>query len=188
MGPSGSGKSSLLYLLAGLKQPSKGAVYFRDRALNGITASESANMRRHEFGFVFQQPFLLNYLTARENVEVASTGNPKSARTSVDLLLAELGIEHLADRFPTHLSGGERQRLVVARALVNNPSVIFADEPTAALDSRNGHAVIEMLRSYSQKGLVIVVSHDASMLADVDELHRMEDGAIITESTLHAVS
>ncbi len=180
MGPSGSGKSSLLYLLSGLKLPSSGEVLYGDRRLSHLPEKERVRIRRKDFGFVFQQPFLLNYLTARENVLVAASTeeSASSARASVDALLKELGILHLAERYPAHLSGGERQRLVVARAMSNQPAIIFADEPTAALDHANGRAVIELLMRYRTRGAVIVVTHDPSMVAEADTIFQLRDGLL----------
>lgn len=178
MGPSGSGKSSLLYLLSGLKLPSSGAVVFGNVPLSSALEKERLRIRRQHFGFVFQQPFLLNYLTARENVLVAAAAHDTRAKESVDALLKELKIHHLADRFPAHLSGGERQRLVVARAMINQPTIIFADEPTAALDHANGRAVIELLMRYRSRGAVIVVTHDPTMVAEADCVYQLRDGLL----------
>ena len=186
MGPSGSGKSSLLYLLSGLKQPTSGDVFYGDRALSALSDIERVRTRREQFGFVFQQPFLLNYLTARENVLVAAATSDRSARAHVDSLLEELHIGHLADRYPAHLSGGERQRLVVARAMINRPAIIFADEPTAALDHANGRAVIELLMRYRTQGAVLIVTHDSTMVEQADSVYHLRDGLLdhIEERTL----
>jgi putative ABC transport system ATP-binding protein len=178
MGPSGSGKSSLLYLLSGLKQPTEGEVYYSGRSLSRLPEAERVRVRRERFGFVFQQPFLLNYLTARENVMVAAAEGDREVRRQVDALLGELHILHLADRYPPHLSGGERQRLVVARAMINRPDVIFADEPTAALDHANGRAVIELLMRYRDRGAVLVVTHDPSMVAQANSVYHLSDGQL----------
>jgi putative ABC transport system ATP-binding protein len=178
MGPSGSGKSSLLYLLSGLKLPTSGEVVYAGRALNRLSEAERVRLRRERLGFVFQQPFLLNYLTARENVLVAAPKGERNAGKQVDVLLEELGILPFADRFPAHLSGGEKQRLVVARAMINRPAVIFADEPTAALDHTNGRAVIEMMRRYREHGAVLVVTHDPTMVEDADRIYHLRDGSL----------
>ncbi len=178
MGPSGSGKSSLLYLLSGLKQPSEGEVIFRGRSLHSISESERTNLRRKRFGFVFQQPFLLNYLTARENVLLAARSDDPDREKHVDELLRELGISNLSARKPAHLSGGEKQRVVVARAMVNRPDIIFADEPTAALDHINGRVVVELLSRYRDRGTVIIVSHDPVMLTDSDQIFHLVDGSL----------
>ena len=178
MGPSGSGKSSLLYLLSGLKPPSDGAVFYGTQSVSGASEAVRVRLRRERFGFVFQQPFLLNHLTARENILVAALETDKDARRRVDSLLDELHILPLANRFPAHLSGGERQRVVVARAMINRPAVIFADEPTAALDHANGRAVIELLLRYREQGAVLVVTHDPAMLEGADRICYLRDGRL----------
>jgi len=176
MGPSGSGKSSLLYLLSGLKRPTSGEVEIEGRPLSRMDERSVTRLRRERFGFVFQSPFLLNYLTARENVLAAAP--PKDLRSAerADDLFDSLGIAGLADKFPHHLSGGERQRVCVARAMINDPDVIFADEPTASLDHANGHTVIDLLASYRDRGTVIVVTHDPEMVSGADHVFRMRDG------------
>ncbi len=178
MGPSGSGKSSLLYLLSGLKMPTAGEVLYEGRSLQRMSEAERVRLRREQFGFVFQQPFLLNYLTARENILVAARKDDRNALRHVNALLDELNILSLGDRYPAHLSGGERQRLVVARAMINRPAVIFADEPTAALDHANGRAVIELLRRYRDRGTVLVVTHDPTMVAEADSIYHLNDGSL----------
>ena len=178
MGPSGSGKSSLLYLLSGLKQPSAGDVLYEARALSSRSDAERTRLRRRRFGFVFQQPYLLNYLTARENVLAAALPDDQDSSRYVDSLLDSLNIAHLGKRFPAHLSGGERQRLIVARSMMNRPSIIFADEPTAALDHTNGRAVIDMLASYRERGAVIVVTHDPAILEAADRIYHLYDGLL----------
>lgn len=178
MGPSGSGKSSLLYLLSGLKRPTTGGIRFNGRPLETMPEWSRTRLRRDSFGFVFQQPFLLGYLTARENIAVGGRRSP-SLWTEVDGLLDQLHLLHLAHRRPAHLSGGERQRIAVARAMVSRPAVIFADEPTASLDHANGHIVMNLLGSYRSKGLVLVVTHDAAMVEGADEVFHLEDGMLI---------
>lgn len=178
IGPSGSGKSSLLYLLSGLKRPTSGEVQCGDSLYSRMDERALTQLRRERFGFVFQQPFLLNYLTARENVLAAALKGDKYAPIRAEELFHRLGIAPLAGRFPYHLSGGERQRVCVARAMMNDPQVIFADEPTAALDHKNGHAVIDLLSAYRDRGLVIVVTHDPEMLAEADQVFTMRDGEL----------
>ncbi|HZT41844.1 MAG TPA: ATP-binding cassette domain-containing protein [Chthonomonadaceae bacterium] len=178
MGPSGSGKSSLLYLLSGLKQPTAGDVIYDGRSLSRMREAERVRLRRERFGFVFQQPFLLNYLTARENILLAAPRGDQNASRHVDALLDELNILPLRDRYPPHLSGGERQRLIVARAMINRPDVIFADEPTASLDHANGWAVIDLLQRYRDRGAVLVVTHDPTMVASADRIFHLTDGRL----------
>ncbi|RYG48815.1 ABC transporter ATP-binding protein [bacterium] len=173
LGPSGSGKSSLLYMLSGLKVPTGGAVEFMDRPLSALNDDRRSLVRRQEFGFVFQQPFLLGYLSAIENVLVAG-GTEAEAST----LLASLGLLDKAHRQPHELSGGERQRVCVARALANQPKVVFADEPTAALDHANGVNVVTLLNRLRGDGSLVMVTHDETMLAEADRIVRIVDGRV----------
>lgn len=173
LGPSGSGKSSLLYLLSGLKVPSRGRVTVDGRDLASLGDEARARLRLSQFGFVFQQPYLLGYLTALENVLV-TLGSPADAEE----LLERLGIAPKAHRYPHELSGGERQRVCVARALLARPQVIFADEPTAALDHTNGAAVVSLLNRHRGEGSLVMVTHDPSMLDEADRIVRIVDGGI----------
>lgn len=177
LGPSGSGKSSLLYLLSGLKNPTKGSVCLEGTPYVSLSDTERSKLRLRQFGFVFQQPFLLGYLTALENVLLVDP-NKGSARKRAFDLLAEVGLEQKAHRMPAELSGGEKQRVCVARALFAGPKVVFADEPTASLDHTAGEAVIRLLADRRDAAL-IVVTHDPSMLADADRVLHMEDGALV---------
>lgn len=176
LGPSGSGKSSLLYLMSGLKTPSSGQITFDGEPLSGMDDASRANLRLKEFGFVFQQPYLLGYLSAIENVLVAqpSGGTIESATD----LLTNLGLANKLHRLPHELSGGERQRVCVARALMGNPRIIFADEPTASLDHKNGVAVVNLLNDLRGKGALVMVTHDPTMLERADRIVRLVDGHI----------
>jgi putative ABC transport system ATP-binding protein len=175
LGPSGSGKSSLLYLLSGLKNPSTGTVKFDGLSIGSQSDSERAKMRLQSFGFVFQQPYLLGYLTALENVLTVSASLDRARE-----LLCELGLEGKFERLPHELSGGERQRVCVARALVNQPRVIFADEPTAALDHKNGINVVELLNRHRGAGALVMVTHDPTMLAEASRIIRIQEGTIVS--------
>lgn len=178
MGPSGSGKSSLLYILAGLKQPTEGTARFGGFIYREHSAAEMTDLRRRRFGFVFQQPFLLPYLTAVENVLTAAPKADRAARDKARALLTDLGIGDMGHKLPSQLSGGEKQRVSVARAMINDPDVIFADEPTAALDHGNGHRVIDAIARWREKGTVVVVTHDPEMIADADEALYLRDGLL----------
>src|SRR5512136_1101407 len=178
LGPSGSGKSSLLYLLSGLRQASSGEIYLDDRAYGKMPANERVALRRTEFGFVFQQHFLINYLTALENVMVASPMQDKAYADQARALLADLGVGDKLHRFPYELSGGERQRVAIARAMIHRPRVIFADEPTGLLDRRTGLQVMALLRGYREQGSLIAVTHNPEILGEADLVLTIRDGQI----------
>ena len=176
LGPSGSGKSSLLYLLSGLKIPTGGEILYNGVNLSSLSDDERSHLRIQQFGFVFQQPYLLGYLTALENVLVA---RPKESRLDEAIdLLTRLGLDHKTHRHPHELSGGERQRVCVARALLGSPKVIFADEPTAALDHTNGIGVVRLLNALRGSGSLVMVTHDPTMLAEADRIVKLSDGRI----------
>jgi putative ABC transport system ATP-binding protein len=177
IGPSGSGKSSLLYLMSGLRLPTRGSVRFRGQPLEALSDEARAALRRRHFGFVFQQSFLIHYLTVLENVLVGGDGGRESVPRALELLAA-VGLEGAAHRLPHQLSGGERQRAAVARALVAGPDVVFADEPTAALDRATGHQVIEQLAAHRRHGALVVVTHDPEMLAAADTVWTLRDGRL----------
>ena len=176
LGPSGSGKSSLLYLLSGLKMPTSGSVLFEGRDLAKMGDEERSSVRLKQFGFVFQQPYLLGYLSAIENVLLSLPGSTdaEAARQLLDVL----GIGSKAHRLPHELSGGEKQRVCVARALFGSPKVVFADEPTAALDHKNGVSVVELLNQHRGTGSLVMVTHDETMLGDTDRIVRLVDGQV----------
>jgi putative ABC transport system ATP-binding protein len=176
MGPSGSGKSSLLYLLSGLKRASSGDVVHNGKAYSGLKPRDLIDLRRRRFGFVFQQPYLLVWQTAMENVLMGAPELDKAAYRRAEVYFEQLGIADLRDKLPSQLSGGEKQRVCVARAMMNEPEVIFADEPTASLDHTNGRLVIDLLSAYRDRGTVIVVTHDPEMLSGADSILMMRDG------------
>ena len=178
LGPSGSGKSSLLYLLSGLKNPTSGVISHQGTDLQSLSDQARAQLRLKRFGFVFQQPFLLGYLTALENILAISP----TSRDRAEDLLAELGLKDKLHRLPHELSGGERQRVCVARALINQPEVIFADEPTAALDHTNGEQVVELLNQYRGAGSLVMVTHDPTMLNSANRIIGMNSGQTAEQS------
>ncbi len=181
LGPSGSGKSSLLYLLSGLKNPSSGQVFFEDVEISKLTEKEQCKFRICNFGFVFQQPYLIGYLSALENVMIAST-NPVISREYASHLLEQVGLSDKMNKLPSELSGGEKQRVCVSRALVNDPKVLFADEPTASLDHKGGESIVALMLS-QVKGTIIMVTHDPSMLTNANKIIRIQDGRILDEQT-----
>jgi putative ABC transport system ATP-binding protein len=180
-GPSGCGKSTLLGLLAALDVPTSGTIRIGTYALERLT--DANKFRRQEVGLVFQFHNLLPRLSALHNVEIAMLGStrPHAERTGFALgLLDDVGLAHLADRRPPQLSGGERQRVAVARALANEPSVVFADEPTGSLDSRSTEVVLELFHNLrTERGVTIVmVTHDEAVAAIADRTIHMLDGKI----------
>jgi putative ABC transport system ATP-binding protein len=185
VGPSGSGKSSLLYLLSGLKPTSEGEVMFEGKSYNELSNGKLTTLRRERYGFVFQQHFLVNYLTALETVMVAAPARDTTAVARAKELLAELGLDKMHKRHPWQLSIGQRQRVAIARALINQPAVVFADEPTASLDHATGYQVVELLAHYRGKGSIVFVTHDPEMLSKADRVLRMRDGQIVEEIKNH---
>jgi len=184
MGPSGSGKTTLLSILGCVLTPSDGTVMVAGRATRRLGGEALAAMRRAHIGFIFQSYHLFPTLSAQENVElVLDVRGEKngSVRKRARAALAAVGIEHKSAALPARLSGGEQQRVAIARALVGNPSIILADEPTAALDSENGHAVMEVLADVAKERAVMVVTHDPRTLSFADRIVRIEDGLIIGE-------
>ncbi len=171
LGPSGSGKSSLLYLLAGLKRPTSGEVAYRGRPYGPRAPDEMAELRRSCFGFVFQNHFLIGYLTGLENVRVGGDGEAEK-------LLEELGVGNCRDKFPWQMSAGERQRVAIARAVVHRPSAVFADEPTASLDRPNAELVMDCLRRATAGGALFVVTHDESILGGASRAIRLHAGRL----------
>ena len=180
IGPSGSGKSSLMYLLSGLKRPTRGTVAFDGQDYRQISTPGLMQLRRQRYGFVFQQHFLINYLTALENVMVGAVKRNHDVAARAQELLRRVGLGDKLRQRPYQLSIGERQRVAVARALVHRPAIVFADEPTASLDQATGREVIDLLVDYRRRagGSVVVVTHDPAMLTDADRVLQMRDGRL----------
>jgi putative ABC transport system ATP-binding protein len=184
MGPSGSGKTTLLSILGCVLTPTAGAITVAGRTTRRLGSEALAALRRAHIGFIFQSYHLFPTLSAQENVELVldvrgerSSNMRKRARDA----LAAVGIGHKAGNLPARLSGGEQQRVAIARALVGNPSIILADEPTAALDSENGHSVMKVLADVARERAVMVVTHDPRTLPFADRIVRIEDGLITGE-------
>ncbi len=180
VGPSGSGKSSLLYVMSGLKQASEGEVEFEGSSYQSMANGKLIDLRRKRYGFIFQQHFLINYLSVFENIMVGALEQNASARKRANELIAELGLEKQKNRLPWQLSIGQRQRVAIARALINEPAIVFADEPTAALDQTTGHQVVDLLAHYRGHGSIVFVTHDPEMLTQADRVIRMRDGEIVS--------
>ncbi len=178
VGPSGSGKSSLLYLLSGLKRLTSGQVLVNDYAYSAASATDKLDFRKKYFGFVFQQPFLIPYLNLLENVLVPIENPTEDDYDRGMTLLDTLGVADLAPKFPHECSGGERVRASMARGLVHRPQFLFVDEPTASLDSVTSARVMKVLRSQCEHGALIVVTHDLEILDAADIVFRIRDGQL----------
>jgi putative ABC transport system ATP-binding protein len=183
MGPSGSGKTTLLSILAGLLSPSAGKVYLLGEDITKMSRSKLARFRLHNIGFIFQDFNLFPALTAAENVELALNLKGikgRMARHQARQLLEHVGLGDKAKQKPRDLSGGQKQRVAIARALAGHPQLIMADEPTASLDSQNGHAVMELLRQLAKEEgcTVLIVSHDPRIVDVADRVAYLEDGVL----------
>jgi putative ABC transport system ATP-binding protein len=186
MGPSGSGKTTLLSILGCILTPSQGTVRIRGRSIDGAGPEELAKLRREHVGFVFQSYHLFPTLTATDNVRLVLDVRGERSAAAVGKAheaLAVVGLSHKTGSYPRELSGGEQQRVAIARAIVGRPSAILADEPTAALDSENGHAIMTVLAHIAKdpsRG-VLVVTHDPRILPFAHRIVRIEDGRIVGE-------
>jgi putative ABC transport system ATP-binding protein len=184
MGPSGSGKSTLLQSAAGLDRPTSGHVRLGEHTLTELDERALARLRRERIGFVFQSFNLLGALTAEQNVSLPSRlAGKRLPRGAVRDVLARVGLGERARHRPAQLSGGQQQRVAIARALVGEPDVIFADEPTGALDTRSGRSVLELLRRTTDEGggTLVMVTHDPSAAAWADRVVFMADGRLAGE-------
>ena len=185
LGPSGSGKSTLLLAISLIQPPTTGRIVIDGQALydEGPTGIDVRAFRRSKIGFIFQQHNLIPFLTALENVALMLQINGVSRRESTrraNDLLSTLEISHRADSLPAQLSGGEQQRVAIGRALANDPVLILADEPTAALDTQRGTKVMAMLRQIARerRSAVIAVTHDHRMIEGFDTVYHLEDGRL----------
>jgi putative ABC transport system ATP-binding protein len=181
VGPSGCGKSSLLHLIGTLDIPTSGDIYFRSQPYS--TIRDLSLFRRQHIGFIFQSFYLIPTLSALDNVVVPTIGCPGSARDHRERargLLSKLGLRNRLDHFPGNMSGGERQRVAVARAMINAPDIILADEPTGSLDSDNALQVLDVIADVrKEKGLtVIMVTHDPSVSSRADRVVPVRDGKL----------
>ena len=177
LGPSGSGKTSLLYVLSGIRPPASGQVYVNGQTITASGVSREV-IRRRNFGFVFQQYFLINYLNTIQNVVVGAAQEDSETKERTRALVERLGLADMEHRKPHELSGGERQRVAIARALINEPLVLFADEPTANLDHTTGELVMQLLNETRGRSALVVVSHDETVLQRANVLYRMWDGQL----------
>jgi len=188
MGPSGSGKSTLLNLIAGVDRPTSGSVAVGGADLGTLGETALARFRRDHIGFVFQFFYLLPNLTALENVLIPAQLKGKVVAGRAEALLDELGIADVSDRYPARLSGGQQQRVAMARALINRPTLLLADEPTGALDTHSGDQVLELLRELNRDGqTILLVTHDAKIATRyAARIISVVDGKIVDDARLES--
>lgn len=184
MGPSGSGKTTLLHVLAGILKPTQGTVVYKNRDMATLPDAYRTRLRRSDFGFVFQSGQLIEELSAEENVALPlmlSGADYKKAVAAASDWLERLGLQQLASHRPGEMSGGQRQRIAIARALAISPSVIFADEPTGALDQTTGEQIIELLTGWCARtgASLIMVTHDPNVARFCQMTIHMQDGRIL---------
>ncbi|HAC3108142.1 TPA_asm: ABC transporter ATP-binding protein [Listeria monocytogenes] len=181
VGPSGAGKSTFLSIAGALLSPTEGEIAIGGKVLNDLTSKELTKVRLDKVGFIFQGANLIPYLNVRDQLLVIaelSGEKGRGAKEKADELLKELGLTARENNYPESLSGGEKQRVVIARALMNDPDIILADEPTASLDANRGHKVVQMIADEVKRKnkAAIMVTHDERVLDLVDRVIRIEDG------------
>ncbi len=193
MGPSGGGKSTLLNMIGGLDRPTRGEVEVAGVRVDRLSETGAAQFRRTNVGFVFQFFHLLDDLSVADNIGVAALlagRNRTETRERVDELLGQLGLTDKAGHFPSTLSGGERQRVAIGRAIVNRPAILLADEPTGALDRRNGENALALLEDLNRRGqTILLVTHDEQLAqARAHRIVHLVDGAITSDDVARMVA
>ena len=186
MGASGSGKTTLLNLMATVDQVTSGHIYYGETDITALNEDELAEFRKKNLGFVFQDFNLLDTLTMKENVELAMSlcsHSKKEIETRSEEMLRRLGISRIADKFPYEVSGGQKQRCACARALINRPQIVFADEPTGALDSKSARMLLETFSELNEKmgATILMVTHDAFSASYCERILFLKDGQIFHE-------
>lgn len=189
MGASGAGKSTLLYALSGMDSITGGEITYKNQKISSFPEKQMAELRAKEFGFVFQQTHLVSNLTLFENVAVAGyvskTASSKKIQERASRLLRQMHAEKAAGRLPSQVSGGEAQRAAIARAMIGTPGLLFADEPTGALNKTNSEEVLNLLSGLNQNGQsILMVTHDAKAAIRGNRILYLEDGQILDELTL----
>lgn len=193
MGSSGAGKSTLLYALSGMDRISEGRVIYKGKEISRLNEKQMARLRAEEFGFVFQQTHLVSNLTLLENVTVAGyvsgKESEKKVQTHAENLLRQMEVSGAQHRLPSQVSGGEAQRAAIARAMIGQPGILFADEPTGALNKSNTTEVLNLLTELNRSGQsILMVTHDMRAAARGNRILYLEDGKVLDELRLHAYS
>ena len=189
MGSSGSGKSTLLYALSGMDKLTSGTLHYQGRDITNLAEKQMAKLRAKDFGFVFQKTHLLNNLTLYENILLAgymdAEMSEQDARRQADQLIAQMNLQNARDRVPSAVSGGEAQRAAVARAVISDPRILFADEPTGALNKANTDEVLNLMTALNHAGqTVLLVTHDKQAALRGNRILYLEDGKLIDEKRL----
>ena len=189
MGSSGAGKSTLLYALSGMDAVTDGKVLYKGKEISRLKEKQMAKLRAEEFAFVFQQTHLVSNLTLFENVAVAGfvskKGSTEEIRKRAKTLLMQMGVEKAEDRLPSQVSGGEAQRAAIARAMIGNPGLLFADEPTGALNKSHTDEVLSLLTSLNHSGQsILMVTHDLKAALRGNRILYLEDGKVLDELTM----
>lgn len=189
MGPSGAGKSTLLYALSGMDQITSGEIVYQGETISSYSENQMARLRSREFGFVFQQTHLVSNLTLYENVAVAGyvgkKRTPQETANRAEALLEQMNVGGAKDRLPAQVSGGEAQRAAIARAMINDPGLLFADEPTGALNKSNSEEVLNLLSQLNQSGQsILMVTHDIRAALRGNRILYLEDGKVLDELKL----
>lgn len=189
MGASGAGKSTLLYALSGMNRMDGGHVVYQERDITNLSESEMAILRSRDFGFIFQQTHLVSNLTLFENVAVAGYLNKDRSTEESDQRarkrLKQMDVEHAMNRYPSKVSGGEAQRAAIARAIINEPKLLFADEPTGALNRKNSEEVLHILNDLNKQGQsIVMVTHDMHAATHGNRIIYLQDGKILAELDL----
>lgn len=187
IGPSGSGKSTLLHILGGVDTPTDGHVYVDGTDITTLDETALAIFRRRQIGLIYQFYNLIPILTVEENMTLPLLLDDKKVdRAHFDSLVQVLGLQHRLGHLPSELSGGQQQRVSIGRALMNNPAILLADEPTGNLDSNNSKEIVELLRSFNKSlnQTVIIITHDERIALDADRVIAVEDGKIVKDEVI----
>lgn len=187
IGPSGSGKSTLLHILGGVDTPTDGHVYVDGTDITTLDETALAIFRRRQIGLIYQFYNLIPILTVEENMTLPLLLDGKKVdRAHFDSLVQVLGLQHRLGHLPSELSGGQQQRVSIGRALMNNPAILLADEPTGNLDSKNSKEIVELLRSFNKSlnQTVIIITHDERIALDADRVIAVEDGKIVKDEVI----
>ena len=187
IGPSGSGKSTLLHILGGVDTPTDGHVYVDGTDITTLDETALAIFRRRQIGLIYQFYNLIPILTVEENMTLPLLLDDKKVdRAHFDALVQALGLQHRLGHLPSELSGGQQQRVSIGRALMNNPAILLADEPTGNLDSKNSKEIVELLRQFNKalNQTVIIITHDERIALDADRVIAVEDGKIVKDEVI----